>query len=133
MLGSSVCVTGSWLKFFARNYKNKDDTGCFLSCFLSQCQSETLKMFLKVPRYEGPRSAQFGPGVLVVEEDLQQDRHVDQDLRQTTNPELGGALVHQEVGGLEDVAGGPQHHHLHAAETKTDTRELEDRGAWGGG
>lgn len=66
-----------------------------------------------------PCSAQFGPGVLAVEEDLQQDGHVDQDLHRTANPELSGALVHHEVGGLEDVAGRPQQHHLHAAETDT--------------
>lgn len=78
-------------------------------------------MFLNVPRHEGLGSAQFWPGVLVVEEDLQEDGHVNQDLRQTTNPELGGALIHHEVGGLEDVACCPQQHHLHAAGTETDT------------
>lgn len=66
-------------------------------------------------------SAPFGPGLLGVEEDLQQDGHVDQDLHRTANPELSGALVRHEVGGLEDVTGRPQQHHLHAAETETHT------------
>lgn len=61
---------------------------------------------------EHPHSAQLGAHVLAVEQDLEQDGHIDEDLDRTTHPELRWAFVHNKVGGLEDVAGCPQQHHL---------------------
>lgn len=81
-------------------------------------QISTFKKCTHVPWFlrclESPScSAKLDPCVLAVKNDLQQDGHVDQDLDRTAHPELSRALVHHEVDGLEDVAGCPQHHHLH--------------------
>lgn len=51
--------------------------------------------------------------VLVVEQHLEQNGHVDEDLDRTADPELSRAVVHNKVGGFEDVTRGPQQDHLH--------------------
>lgn len=70
------------------------------------------------PQQRPPRSAKLDPCVLAVKQHLEQDGHIDQDLDRTARPELSGALVQHEVGGLEDVSGRPQQHHLHAGAMK---------------